>query len=276
MKNLFETSDGTRIEYEYTGEVNRDTQSEISLVFLNGIFMHYESWKILTKGMNGKAPMLFHNFRCQWGSGCNDTKECSFERHALDLKELLDFLGIKKAKVVGTSYGGEVGMLFGSMFPEYIDSMMIITSTARTDNVMETKALRWKDGAASEDPQIFVRSWLTDVYSEAYISSFENLANIISSRLQGFNYRGAVRLLEAFFELNKYDLLEKVREFQFSVLIVSAEYDGIKPKIFSEEIYQNIKKALHITIPNSGHAVVVEKPREVGYLIRTFANSDFC
>jgi len=274
MKDEFLTSDGIKIEYEYNCQKNDDLDGEtVAIVFLNGIFMHYESWKILSKGIPQNIPVLFHNFRCQWGSGCAEDKECSFERHVEDLKELLDYLGIKKAKFIGTSYGGEVGMLFGATYPEYVEAMMIITSTARVDKVMESKVLRWKDGAKSRNSEIFVNSWLTDVYSEGYINSINNLSQIITSRLTGFNYEGAVRLLNVFLRLNDLNLLEKVKNFEFPVLIISAEEDNIKPKKFSEEIYRQLKNALHLTIPNSGHAVVVEKPKEIGYLISTFVRN---
>jgi pimeloyl-ACP methyl ester carboxylesterase len=272
MKDKFLTSDGIEIEYEYLNNCDvRDITT--SVVFLNGIFMHYESWKVFSKNIPQNIPMLFHNFRCQWGSGCAVDKECSFERHVEDLKELLDYLGIKKAKFIGTSYGGEVGMLFGATYPEYIDSMMIITSTARTDKVMESKALRWKDGAKSRNSEIFVNSWLTDVYSKLYINSINNLSQIITSRLTGFNYEGAERLLEAFLRLNDLNLLERIKNFEFPVLIISAEEDNIKPKRFSEEIYKQLKNALHLTVPNSGHAVVVERPKEIGYLISAFVRN---
>uniref|UniRef100_A0A7V4KFP3 Alpha/beta hydrolase n=1 Tax=Fervidobacterium pennivorans TaxID=93466 RepID=A0A7V4KFP3_FERPE len=272
MGSEFLTSDGIKIEYEYVNHCDVNDEAT-SVVFLNGIFMHYESWKVFSKNIPKNIPVLFHNFRCQWGSGCAVDEECSFERHVEDLKELLDYLGIKKAKFIGTSYGGEVGMLFGAKYPEYVESMMIITSTARIDNVMKSKALRWKDGAKSRNSEIFVNSWLSDVYSELYINSVGNLSQIIASRLTGFNYEGAERLLEAFLRLNELNLLERIKNFEFPVLIVSAEEDNIKPKKFSEEIYKHVKNALHLTIPNSGHAVVVEKPKEIGYLISTFVRN---
>ncbi len=272
MKDEFLTSDGIKIEYEYLNNCDvRDKTT--SVVFLNGIFMHYESWKVFSKNIPQNIPMLFHNFRCQWGSGCAVDKECSFERHVEDLKELLDYLGIKKAKFIGTSYGGEVSMLFGASYPEYVESMMIITSTARTDKVMESKALRWKDGAKSRSLEIFINSWLSDVYSEGYINSINNLSQIIASRLTGFNYEGAERLLEAFLRLSELNLLERIKNFEFPVLIISAEEDNIKPKRFSEEIYKQLKSALHLTIPNSGHAVVVERPKEIGYLVSAFVRN---
>lgn len=271
MGNTFITSDGVGIKYEYYFTKAFEHTNKIPLVFLNGIFMHYESWKLFTKDISEKMPLLFHNFRCQWDSDCEETKECSFERHVQDLKELLDHLGIKKAKFVGTSYGGEVAMLFGVFYPQYVETMMIITSTARTDKVMESKAIKWKDGAKTKNPESFVHSWLTDVYSEKYINSFDNLVQIISSRLNGFNYRGAERLIDAFLDLNSYDLLNRIKDAEIPLVVVSAEFDRIKPKSFSQEIYNSLKKGVHITIPDSGHAVVVEKPKEIGWLIRNFA-----
>jgi len=255
---MFKTSDGIAIDYQVRGE------SEEVVVFLNGIFMHYNSWLFIAEQLK-EYKIVLHNLRSQWTSG-NGT--CTFDRHVEDLKELLDHLSIDRVHLVGTSYGAEIGMFFAAKYPQLVKSMVIITATARITPSMKYKALKWKDGALSKDKEIFVRSWINDVYSERFIDKYPNLLETIVQRMNGFNYEGAVRLLDAFLELEQKPLLNELSKIHIPTLVVSAECDNIKPSCFSQEIAQQIPNAKHVCIPDCGHAAVVEKPKEVLFLTK--------
>ncbi|WP_232503662.1 alpha/beta fold hydrolase [Thermotoga profunda] len=259
MVNMFKTSDGIMIDYQIYGE------SEEVIVFLNGIFMHYNNWSFITEQLKDKYKIILHNFRCQWTSG---NGMCSFERHVEDLKELLDHLNINKVHLVGTSYGAEVGMFFSVRYPELVRSLTIITATARIVPSIKYKALRWRDGAISKNQEIFVRSWINDVYSEQFLDKYPNLFETIIQRMQLFNYEGVVNLLDAFLELEQKPLLNQLSEIDVPTLVVSAQFDNIKPICFSQEIAQQIPNAKHVCIPNCGHAAIIEKPKEVLFLIK--------
>ncbi len=256
---MFKTSDGISIDYQVRGE------SEEVVVFLNGIFMHYNSWLFATEQLKDRYKIVLHNLRSQWTS---ENGACSFDRHVEDLKELLDHLRIGRVHLIGTSYGAEVGMFFAVKYPQLVKSMAIITATARVTPSMKYKALKWKDGALSKDKEIFVRSWINDVYSEQFINKYSNLLETIVQRMNGFNYEGAVRLLDAFLELEQKPLLNELSKIQIPVLVVSAEEDNIKPPCFSQEIARQITNATYVCIQNCGHAAVVEKPKEILFLIK--------
>lgn len=256
---MFKTSDGIMIDYKVQGE------SEEVVVFLNGIFMDYNSWFFITEQLKGQYRIILHNFRCQWSS---QNGSCSFERHVEDLKELLDYLKISKVHLVGTSYGAEVGMFFAVRYPELVKSLTIITATARITPSIKYRALRWKDGAMSKNKEIFVRSWINDVYSEQFLDRYPNLFDTIIQRMSQFNYEGAVKLLDAFLELERKPLLNQLSKIGAPALVVSAQFDNIKPVNFSQEIAQQIPGAKHVCIPDCGHAAVIEKPKEMLFLIK--------
>lgn len=59
----------------------------------------------------------------------------SFEEHCRQAKALLDSLNVKKVHIVGTSYGGETGMKFALMYPEFVASLSIIDSVSEVDEI---------------------------------------------------------------------------------------------------------------------------------------------
>ncbi|HBT39015.1 MAG: Alpha/beta hydrolase fold domain-containing protein [Thermotoga sp. 50_1627] len=256
---MFKTSDGVELDYEfYAGR-----GSVVAL--LNGIFMNMKSWEFLLKDLKDRYSVLLHNFRCQWTSS---NAECSFERHVQDLKQLCDALKIDRLHLVGTSYGAEVGMLFAAEHPEMVESLVIITATARVTPYIRNHALLWKMGAETKDPTRFVLSWLTDVYSEAFLDAHPDLLNTIVSRMKNFNYDGAAMLLDSFLHMEQKPLIEKLPSISCPTLVVCAEHDRIKPPRFSREIAALIKDAKLVCVPDSGHAVVVEKVQTISHLVR--------
>lgn len=257
---MFRTSDGVSIDYEFypaKGDV---------VLLLNGVFMSCRSWDFLLKDLKNHCSVLLHNFRCQWTSSNGD---CSFEKHVQDMKELCDHLGIDKVHLIGTSYGAEVSMSFAAEYPQMVKSLVVITATARVTPSIRNLALRWRMGAETKDPTKFVLSWLNDVYSEKFIDEHPDLLTNIASRMKDFNYEGAVMLLDSFLKMEHKPLVEKLSKINCPTLVVSAEHDRVKPPSFSYEIASHIKGAKLICIPDAGHAVVVEKPQIVSYLIRS-------
>ncbi|MGB9820436.1 MAG: alpha/beta fold hydrolase [Pseudothermotoga sp.] len=256
---MFKTSDGIMIDYEIQGE------SMEVVVFLNGIFMHYNNWFYITEQLRKRYRIILHNFRCQWSS---QNGPCTFHRHVEDLREILDHLKIDRVHLVGTSYGAEVGMLFVAKYPQMVSSLTIITATARITPSIKYKALRWKDGAMSKDPQIFVRSWIDDVYSEQFLDRFPDFFQTITQRMQQFNYEGAVKLLDSFLELEHLSLLDELPKIDAPTLVIAAQFDRTKPANFSQEISQRIPNAKYVCIPDCGHAAVIERPKEVFFLVK--------
>lgn len=247
------------------------------VVLLNGIFMNTKSWYLQLKPLVSRGyRVILHDMRGQWSSGKPDCADCySLEIHADDLKQLLDQLDVKKAHVVGTSYGGEVGMYFAVKYPEYVNDLTLIASVSEVHEELRITALRWLEGALSNDPKKFVLSWINDVYSDSFIEKsgpqlFERLVSVYSS---GFDFRSATYLLKAFLKLVEEPLTPKLRSITKPTLVIAAEKDRVKPAKYSEIIARNIANSAYMIINDAGHAVVIEKPVIINYLLIGFLYS---
>jgi len=261
---VFLERNGLRIRYEVIG------RGEDIILFLNGIFMRYESWYNIASNLSKDFKIVLHDFKCQWFSDCPD--KVSFEEHCNDIIALMDHLGVEKVHIVGTSYGGEVGIFFTSEYNERVKSLTIVSSTSEIDEEMYSKVLRWREGAKSKDPRVFTLSWLTDVYSSEFLEKNRGILDVIVERLEGFNYDGAVKLIDAFLELRQNPLTPLLNKIHVPTLVVFSLYDGIKPPSFSFKIHEKIKDSLLIGLP-SGHASVTEKPRELSLILKGFLKS---
>jgi 3-oxoadipate enol-lactonase len=111
---------GTSIAYELAGEGP-------PLVFLNGVMMTVQSWVFQRRALAGRFRCVLHDFR---GQLLSPGRVAHMSEHVDDLAALLDHLGIESAHVAGTSYGGEVGMMFAAAHPERVRSLAVITSVS--------------------------------------------------------------------------------------------------------------------------------------------------
>ncbi len=253
----------TKIYYEVHGEGE-------PLAFLNGIFMSTSSLSQFIPIFSKKYKVILHDFRGQWNSG-KEGEEYSLELHSKDFLGLLDSLHIEKINIVGVSYGGEVALKFASLFPEKVKSLIIISSVSEVDDELEEKIKRWIDGAKSKKVDIFVNSWIKDVYSEEFLRKYENfLRTKLEESLQNFDYDASIKLMESFLKLKDTPITPKLNNISVPSLIIAGEFDTLKPPKFSKIIHNNIPQSEFLIVGNSGHAITVEKMEEIKTLILGF------
>jgi 3-oxoadipate enol-lactonase len=116
---------GNELFVEDLGLKNNET-----IVFLNGVMTTTSSWYELSDWFvkNGYRVIL-HDFKGQLKSEKPDGPY-TFTEHAEDTIEILRNLGIKKAHFIGTSYGGEVALKIGILFPEFVQTLSVIDSVS--------------------------------------------------------------------------------------------------------------------------------------------------
>jgi len=249
------------------------------VVLVNGIFMNTKSWYAQTTHLvNSNYSVVLHDMRGQWNSDKPlDETQYSLEIHVEDLKNLLNHLNVEKVHLVGTSYGGVVAMLFTLKHPEYVNDLTVITSVSEVMPELKVKILRWLEGALTGDARRFVLSWINDVYSDDFIvkSGGEVLVNkLVNLYSSGFDFNAAAKLLKTSLSLESKPLTPYLREINVPTLVVAADEDRIMPPKYSKAIAENIKGSSLVIVKESGHAVIIEKPQELNYLLLGFISSN--
>src|ERR1700753_4109591 len=110
---LFKTSDDLDLYYEVTG----NPQSPKTIVFLNGLSQSTVAWFLMLPYFKEDFKIILVDFIFQ-GQSSKNTEWRSFDRHAQDVKELLDELKIDKVNLAGLSYGSLVSQHFALLYPQ--------------------------------------------------------------------------------------------------------------------------------------------------------------
>ncbi|MCS7098972.1 MAG: alpha/beta hydrolase [Sulfolobales archaeon] len=267
----FLESEGVKIYFEVGGDGE-------PVVLLNGIFMSTASW-LLQKNHLARLgyKVVLHDMRGQWNSSKpEDESLYSLEAHAEDLKNLLNYLSIRRVHLVGTSYGGEVAMLFAAKYREYVNDLTVITSVSEIHEDLRLTAMRWLEGALSLDVEKFVLSWINDVYSERFIVKYGAglLSRLVDTFSRGFSLVSAAYLLKSFLKLQDAPLTPLLKNIEVPTLVISAEEDRVKPPKYSKIIAREVPNSTYVEIREAGHAVILEKPDVVNYLMTGFIRSN--
>lgn len=109
--------------------------------------MTMRSWALQVPRLSARFRCVLHDFRGQLRSGTPGNY--TLAQHVDDVRALLDHLGIERADVAGTSYGGEIGMLFA--------------------HALRAKVGRWIN-VARHDPARLYDATVHDNFSEAFLT----------------------------------------------------------------------------------------------------------
>ena len=253
--------EGIQIHWESIGEGE-------PVAFLNGILMTVDSWKLQTAQLSRRFRCLMHDFRGQLLSS-KPADAWTLEDHAEDFGALLDHLGIDSCHVVGTSYGGEVGMIFAANWPERVRSLTVIASVSELGPDTERIARDWRR-AALEAPESLYRTMLPTTFSPEFVTANPRLVELGDERLNACDaefFRAFARLVDAFFQLNITPGLKQIR---CPTLIIAGEKDLLKPPRYSQIIADNISGSKLLVAPGAGHAAVLEQPEWINTELMTF------
>ncbi len=252
---------GIRIHWESVGRGE-------PVALLNGVLMSVDAWKLQLPALTPSHRCLLHDFRGQLLSSKPD-RPWTLDDHAADFLALLDHLEIESCHVIGTSYGGEVGMLFAADHPERVRSLAVISSVSEIGADVDRAVLDWRR-AADENPETLYRTMLPTTFSDAFTAANPRLLEQGEERLAACGpefFRAFVGLIDAFRQL---DITPRLPEIRCPTLVMVGEQELLKPTRYSRLIADGIPDAEFAVIPGAGHAVILEQPEAVNDALLDF------
>jgi 3-oxoadipate enol-lactonase len=253
---------GTSIHFELRGPEGAPV-----VAFLNGVMMTVRSWVLQRPVFERRYRCLYHDFRGQLMSG-KPEGPYSFEQHVADLEALLDHLGIERCHLVGTSYGGEVGMLFAADHPRRVETLTAISSVAEIEPLLAHQVAIWQ--AAGGDGRALFRVAAPFNYSNRFLASGNVLLAQGAERLAEAPpdfFVGLHRLIDAFLRL---DLGARLADIRCPTLVLCGDEDLLKPPAASRRIADALADAEFLLVAGAGHAVVVEAAGAVNTAVLGF------
>lgn len=238
---------GTSIAYEIAGDGE-------PLFLLNGVMMTMQSWVFQRRGLADWFRCVMHDFR---GQLLSPARLSGMREHVDDLLALMDLLEIDSAHLVGTSYGGEVGMMFAAGHPSRVKTLTVIASVSHIDAPLRDAVTLWRDVALTAPDTLYELSAPYN-FSPDVVELMREPGKARLATYPPEFFRNFADLCDAFLRMNV-----DASRIQCPTLVICGENDALKPVHYSRTIAAEIPNAELVIIPGGPHAVVIEKPDEV-------------
>lgn len=243
-------SDGTRISYSVGG-------SGPWLILSNSLATDRAMWAPQLDALRERFTVLSYDTRGHGESSVSEA-EFGFERLAADVIDLMDHLGIERARFMGLSLGGMTGLALALAHADRIER--VICCDARADAPEPYKAMWDTNIALSEAgmdeianstlPRWFSPAFHAEVANQTTLSDIREM--ILGTPPEG--YRKAARCLQSL------DLLRSLDQIKLPVQFIVGEVDPAAPLPVVQEMADKIDGAEVHVIPGAAHLSNLENP----------------
>jgi 3-oxoadipate enol-lactonase len=260
----FTSPDGVKIYYDLMGS------GEKTVVFLNGIAMTTLGWRLQAEYLRNLGfQVLLHDMR---GQGMSDKPRSgySIERHASDLKGLLEHLGIGRCVLVGISYGGKVALAASKMFPDAVEKLVVLNSSHAVDRALISRTDRWILAARLKSGRFLWQTMIPDIFSDEFLNNNFSFVASLAPNFELIDFVAFEEMIKAFLRL---DLRGKLTELSIPTLIVAGTDDRVFPPRYSKMIHEDLPAGNYVEV-KSGHVSIWEKPNEINSIIYNFLRSE--
>ncbi len=240
-----------------------------ALVLIAGLSCDNSHWNLVKEKLAKHYTLICPDNR---GVGRTEVPEGNFtiSDMASDVAQLLNYLNINKANVVGHSMGGAIAQAIAYEFPEIVNKLVISNSfckfKTRSLIFMNTLASMYLNNLPLEKTVPVNVPW---VFSNQFLSQENIIDNMIEIK-KAYPYcqspRGFALQLAAITEFNSLGWVGKIKS---PTLIIAGEEDYLTPVDDSKYMHSVIQNSKFI-LNRGAHVPMIETSEEFTQEILTF------
>lgn len=180
------------------------------------------------------------------------------------VRDWMEAVGLRQAHVVGFSMGGWVSLLLALAHPERVSRLVLIaTSGGRLAGVpivspsgMSFKEILDRFYHQKEVRDRLARKKLTPEEREEVFRSSRALARLVERK----------KVIP--------ELHHRLREIKHPTLVVGGDHDRAIPPVYQQRLQSGILSSRLVSLRETGHAVIAERPRELAAEILKFLDQN--
>jgi len=231
-------------------------------------------------------PVIFYD---QLGTGRSerptDTTLWKLDRSVAEVQAIRDQLGLRQVDILGHSWGGTVAAEYALTHPNSGVRALILAGPLLSTKVWIADA----DSLVAQLPDTVRRvvaeadrtgKYDTPAYQTAidtfsahftarHVTAFYPECATVDGNRNIYEFMWGPSEFQSTGTLRSYDRTSRLGEMKLPVLLIGGEYDEARPSTL-REFQRLIPGSEVITIPNAGHALMVDAPEETAAAIRGF------
>jgi pimeloyl-ACP methyl ester carboxylesterase len=251
---FFRTRDGCSLYYETIGS----ERAKPAVIFLNGTLQTTMYWKVIAAALKPQLRTLLYDARGQGASELGD-RPLSLDLHMADLTDLMHYLGLRSACMVGLSHGGLLAYAMARRSPQRVNRLLICSIGARRTVRSRLIVRSWSRIIAAAGLAGLVDAAIPHVFGERYLSDNVKILDRISKTIVRRNRESAVAAhLEA---MVRYPAVHSLLgPLEMPLLVMVGADDPLVGVPSAVEVAER-SGGRHLVIHAVGHSVPVEAPQ---------------
>ena len=242
------------------------------LVLIHGLADDHRAWRRTLPDLTLRHRVVLYDLRGHGETSLGEP-DGSLRQLGEDLVALLDGLDIERPDIAGFSLGGTIAMRAAIDHPDRVGRLVLVATSSRVGRA----AADWyrERVAMVERNDPLLRETLDQDTADVYAQSPGELEEGLLIRRQSTtDPRGYANACAAMAALNAAPLDPELGQISAPTLIVAADLDQHCPPKAAEIIAAGIEGSHLVMITGAGHAVPVERPRELAGAINSFLADD--
>lgn len=266
---------GVKISYRVYG-------TGFPVIFLHGYGAKKEIWKPQVTEICKSFKVITFDIR---GTGESDRPNMPYTMEMLseDVIGLMDFLKIKKAHIIGRSFGGMIAQNFTLLYPEKIIRLVLIATNygrpdadwveiPKTGRLREVETLKHDPLKAFKEKSKWVfhikfRKQLEASPNKKFYNAFSMEDLVKESTINPSRPQDIINQAEA---MKTHYTLERLSEIQCRTLLIAASHDRQTPVSVMNKMNEKIPNSEIKVIQDAGHFMTLSRAPEVNKMILEF------
>jgi len=231
----------------------RDTGEGTVTVFLHGFLENLNMWSAIAQVIEKNHRVISLDLL---GHGTTENLGYihTMEEQANMLKFLLDHLEISNCTIIGHSMGGYIALAFAELFPELVEGLCLMNSTAKADSEEKKRNRERGIKAVKQNHRTFIRIAIPGLFSEANRSVFTNEIQELTQEALTLSQQGIIASLEGM--KNRKDRTYLLKQGSFPILMIIGKKD---PALDYQNLLQQAKNdQVSSVIFEDGHMSHIE------------------
>jgi 3-oxoadipate enol-lactonase len=242
------------------------------LVLIHGLADDHRAWRRALSDLALRHRVVLYDLRGHGETTLGDADR-SLRQLGEDLVALLDAIGLDSVDLAGFSLGGTIAMRAAIDHPERVRRLGLVATSSRVGRAAAEWYRQRVEMVDGRDPQL--RATLDRDTADVYAQSPAELEEGLLIRRQSTaDPRGYGNACAAMAGLNTAPLDAELGRISSPTLIVASEKDQHCPPKAAEIIAAGIAGSRLEILPEAGHPIPVEKPRELAWLVNSFLADD--
>ncbi|RIA11006.1 pimeloyl-ACP methyl ester carboxylesterase [Flavobacteriaceae bacterium MAR_2010_72] len=253
------------VNYKNTPVFYKECGQGQAVVLLHGFLEHSGIWSDLAKTLSKKYRVVCIDLLGHGNTGCIGYIH-TMEDMANTVHFVLNHLNIQKCTMVGHSMGGYVALAYAELFPNVLNGLCLMNSTALNDSIEKQKSRDRAIAAVKQNHKSFIRIAISNLFRPKNRKRFSQQIQILKEEALKMSLQGIIAALEGMkIRKNRVQLFQSL---PFKKMLILGRKDPVLE--YDTLIEQTKNSNIELAEFEDGHMSYIENKEEITYKIMYF------